>query len=101
MPAIPYSPVPQVSPQENPTPSVRENTPIGAFGGQVAEAIQGLGAVTEKAGNELFGRAVALQQLNNETEAREADAKYMMAAGDIHAKFNALEGKDRVDAYPK
>jgi hypothetical protein len=101
MPAVPYSPVPSVSPQDSPAPSIHENTPIGAFGGQVAEAVQGLGAVTDKAGNELFGRAVAIQQLQNETEAREADAQYMMQAGQVHAQFNALQGKDRVDAYPK
>lgn len=101
MPAIPYQPVPSVATTEQATPSERINSPVEAFGGGVAAATEGLGRVTEQAGNELFGRAVALQQLQNETEAREGDAQYMIQAGDVHAKFNALEGKDRVDAYPK
>ena len=101
MAQVPYSPVPQVAPQDSPTPRMREDSPVGAFGGQVASAVENLGAVTERAGNELFGRAVALQQLNNETEAREADAQYMIQAGGIHAQFNALQGQERVAAYPK
>lgn len=101
MAQIPYSPVPTVAPTEAATPGFRLNTPEAAFGGATAAAIEGLGHVTEQAGNELFGRAIALQQLNNESEAREADAKYMMAAGDLHAKYQALEGKARVDAFPQ
>lgn len=101
MPAIPYQPVPQIAPTEAATPRPNVDTPNDAFGGGIAHAVEGLGAVTTQAGNELYGRAVALQQLNNETEAREADAKYMLQAGDLHAKFNSLEGQERVAAFPK
>src|SRR5581483_2952696 len=101
MPQVPYQPVPQVAPSEAATPGVRVNAPTEAFGGASAAATEGLGKGFEQAGNELFGRAVALQQLANETEAREADAQYMLQAGDLHAKFNALEGKERVNAFPK
>lgn len=81
------------------TPSVSVNTPVGAFGGAVAQAVEHLGADVSHAGNELFQRAMALQQLRNETEAREADAKYMQEAGILHANYNALEGKAAVDAF--
>lgn len=101
MPGVPYDPVPSIAPTEAATPRPNVNAPVGAFGGEVAHAIEGLGAVTTHAGNELFGRAVAIQQLNNETEAREADAKYMIGAGDLHAKFNSLEGQERVKAFPQ
>lgn len=101
MPRVPYSPVPEVGPSDQGAPSLRENAPIEAFGGGTAAAIGALGQTVSHAGDEIFARALAIQQLNNETEAREADAKYMMAAGDIHAKYNALEGKARVDAFPK
>ncbi len=100
MAQVPYSPVPDVAPSDIATPRVSVATPEAAFGGATAKAIENLGTTVQGAGNELFGRAVALQQLNNETEAKQADADYMIAAGDVHAKFNALEGKDRVDAYP-
>lgn len=101
MAQIPYSPVPTVAPSEAPTPGFRLNTPEGAFGGGVAGATQGLGQSISSTGNELFGRAMAMQQLANESEAREADSNYMVAAGDLHAKYNSLQGKAAVDAYPE
>lgn len=101
MAQVPYNPVPQVQPTEAAIPGVRVNAPTEAFGGATARALEGLGGVTEKAGNELFQRAVALQQLNNETEAKAADADYMIKAGDIHANYQALQGMDRVKAFPK
>lgn len=101
MPSIPYQPVPQVAPTEAATPGFRLNAPLGAFGGETAAATQGLGQVTSQAGNELFSRAVALQQLNNEAEARDADTKYMMTAGTLHADFSSLQGADAKAAFPK
>lgn len=101
MPQIPYSPIPSVAPSETATPGFRLNVPEGAFGGGVAAATEGLGRSIASVGNELFGRAVALQQINNEAEAREADSNYMIGAGDLHAKYNALQGKAAVDAYPE
>lgn len=101
MPQVPYQPVPQIAPTEAATPRPQINAPIGAFGGEVAQAIQGLGAVTERAGNELFGRAVALKQLDNETEARDADSQYMIQAGQLHADYSALTGLEAKNAFPK
>ncbi len=40
-----------------------------------------------------------MQQLDNESNARDADTQYMIEAGKLHASYNALEGKARVDAY--
>src|SRR6266850_2070753 len=54
-----------------------------ASGFDVAQAVQGLGKTVAGAGDEIFNRAIALQNLNNETEASEADAKYMIEAGRI------------------
>lgn len=101
MPQVPYTPYPTANPSAQGPARVNISTPLDAFGGNIAQAVEGLGKVTEHAGNELFARAVALQQLNNETEAKDADAKYMIAAGELHANYSALQGKDAVDAYPK
>ena len=70
MAQVPYSPVPDVAPSDTATPRVSVATPEAAFGGATAKAIENLGTTVQGAGNELFGRAVALQQLNNETEAK-------------------------------
>lgn len=98
---VPYSAVPtDVSPQATPTPSLRINEPPAAFGGVVGQALEGLGAQAMHSANEIFARAEAIQNLRNETEAKEADANYMMKTGELHAQFSALQGKQAVDAYP-
>src|ERR1017187_7925457 len=101
MAQVPYSPVPDVEPSQRSVGPANVNAPAAAFGTDVASAIGGLGKAIEGAGNELFSRAYAMQQLKNEADARDADTNYMIAAGDLHAKYSALEGKDAVDAYPK
>lgn len=101
MAQVPYSGVPSQTLADIPTPEMNPRVPGAAFGGEVAQAVQGLGKTTEHAGDEIFNRAIALQNLNNETEASEADAKYMIEAGRIHADFNAKEGNERVQAFPK
>src|SRR5258706_897398 len=98
---VPYNPVPSEALQDIRTPEMQPRVPAAAFGGEVAQAVSGLGRTVAGAGDEIFSRAIALQNLQNEAEATEADAKYMQAAGDLHAEFNAKQGKERVDAYPK
>lgn len=99
MPQVPYNPVPSAQPAGGGTPTIGVNAPGAAFGTNIGEAIQGLGKTVEQAGGELFSRAIALQQLKNETEAREADTDYMIKVGKLHAEYSALQGKDAVDAY--
>jgi len=93
---VPYQPYPTHTPQFQATPGVHVQAFPAAFGANIGSALEGLGKVTEQAGNELFSRAVALQNLNNETEAREADAQYMMKAGLKHEQFKATFGKSAV-----
>lgn len=97
MPQVPYTPYPTQQPEGRGTPTVHVDTPIAAFGGAVAQATESLGKDISHAGDELFTRAMALQQLRNETEAKEADAEYMKQAGEAHARYSALEGKAAVD----
>ena len=101
MPQVPYSGVPQVGPVSAPTPRYSVDTPAAAFGATVAQATQELGRTVEGAGKELFVRATAMQDLYNHSQAQEADAKYMQAAGELHAKYNTLSGKEAVEAYPR
>src|SRR5882762_8557839 len=98
---VPYNPVPSQTLADIPAPEMNPRIPSAAFGGEAAQALSGFGKTAEHVGDEIFARAIALQNLNNEAEATEADAKYMQTAGDLHAEFNAKQGKERVDAYPK
>lgn len=101
MAQVPYSGVPSVAPGGEPIPRYSADAPIGAFGGASAAAMGTLGKQIEGAGNEVFQRGLAMQDLYNHSEAQEADAKYMETAGKLHAEYSTLAGKSAVDAYPK
>lgn len=101
MPAVPYSPVPEVPISQQGIQGVNVPTPIAAFGGTIAEAIGSSGKALERAGDEIMQRAVAIKQLENETEAREADAEYTVAMGELRAKYHSLEGRNAVSAFPQ
>lgn len=92
MPTVPYSPIPQAG-QMVGTPKVGVNTPEAAFGGAVGQAIQGLGKQFGHTGDELFQRAVALQDLRNETDAKNADSQYMMQSAKMMSEFKTLQGQ--------
>ena len=92
MAQVPYNPTPDVAPQDNATPYLHVDTPEAAFGGNVGRALSQLGQTSDQVGNEIFARANAMQQLNNETEARNADTQYMITAGQLHANFSSLQG---------
>ena len=100
MAKVPYTPFPTAQPQDG-GESVSVNTPEAAFGGNIAAAVQHLGTTVGQVGDEVYQRALALQQLNNETEAKDADIQFSTAIGEKHAQFNSLQGMDRVNAYPK
>lgn len=101
MAQVPYSPVPQVQPTSQGIAEPSVNPPPAAFGVGIAESVSNLGKAMESSADRLFARAISIQQMNNETEAREADANYMIQAGKLHADFSALAGKSAQDAFPK
>lgn len=98
MPTVP-SPVPTVSVADTPLPRVSVNTPEAAFGGATGAAISSLGKTIEGAGSELFQRAIALKQVDNQAEATEADTQFTIEAGKLHAEFNALKGGNSPKSY--
>jgi hypothetical protein len=73
-------------------PEVGLPVPVDAFGGAVGHALEGLGGQIEQSSDRIWSRAVEMQGLQNETEAKEADAKYMMQSGLMHADFINKEG---------
>lgn len=99
MPRVPYEPYPTAQPQGG-GERVSVQTPGAAFGENIGQALEGLGTTTEKVGGELFQRAIALQELKNEAEARDAQTEYATKASLLHADFGALEGKAAADRLP-
>lgn len=98
---VPYNPVPQQSLQGVPTPEMNPRIPAAAFGGEAAQALSGFGKVAEHAGDEIFQRAIALQNLNNEAEAKQAASDYQINVGKLHAEYSSLQGKAAVDGFKK
>lgn len=101
MAQVPYTPYPTVSPRAPGVPAVSVSTTPDMFGANIGRGMEQLGATESHVGDELFQRAVAMQELRNETEAKQADANYMIESGKLHAQFSSLEGKNAVDAFPK
>src|SRR5882762_4292072 len=100
MPQVPGL-VPTATPSMQGTSELNVNVPTDAFGGAVGHALSGLGNAVEGAGDKIWQRAMEMQNLQNETDAKNADSQYMMEAGKLHADFSALEGTQAKEAYPK
>lgn len=98
---VPYTPVPSVSPTSHAQSRYNVSASEASFGGDVGRALGSLGGNIQRAGDELFARGLAMQELYNRSEANEADAQYMEVLGKLHAEYNSLQGKDAVTAYPK
>jgi hypothetical protein len=87
--------VPGLVPTADPgggVPGIGLDVPVDAFGGAVGHALQGLGSQVEQSSDKIWQQAVNLQNLQNETEAKNADAQYMMKSGMLHADFINKEG---------
>lgn len=96
MARVPYNPVPNIQPQA-PGEAISENTPGAAFGENIGAALRNLGSSVGQVGNELFQRAIALQDLRNEADAREAQTNFAIESSKLHAQYSSLEGKAAAD----
>lgn len=96
---VPYTGVPSVQPSFDATPSMSSNLPMAAFGTGVASAVGHIGNSLEGAGNELYSRAIAMQQLNEQANAANAVAEFTTAQGEKFAQYSTLSGKNAVDGY--
>lgn len=101
MAKVPYSPVPTVEPSQQAQPEIHIQTSEAAFGGNVATAISQFGKAVEGAGDEMFRRALAIQELENRTEADEAAVDYATRAGIMHEEFKNRLGKDAKANLPQ
>jgi len=104
MAQVPYKPVPDVAYADNPAPYFHINAISDAFGANIGQALSHLGSQIEHSSDQLFGRAVALQQLKNQSRADELSTQYTIESSDLRAKFQSLEGKaapDQLMAHEK
>lgn len=103
MPQVPYVPYPTAQPSTQGTPTLRLNTPSEAFGANVGQAIEGFGKGLEADSDKIFNRAIALQELQNETAARNQDiqtSKQMGAlSADFHTKLGVNAGPEALEKF--
>lgn len=94
MPQAPPLLAPTAAPSLQGTPEINLPVPVDAFGGAVGKALEGLGGSLEHVSNDIWQRAMEMQNLQNETSAKEADAQYMIKSGMLHADFLNKEGEN-------
>lgn len=94
MATVPYQAYATATPAAPDAPQIRENVTSDMFGGNVGQAMERLGTSEDQVGNELYQRALALQQLNNENNARAAQSEYAEQASLLHAKFGSQLGSN-------
>lgn len=99
MPQVPYVPYPTAAePSTGGTPKLSINTPGEAFGTGLGKAISSLGEGLERDSDKIFHRAIALQDIQNETMARNADIENSKAMAKADIDFRTKEG---VNASPE
>jgi hypothetical protein len=121
---VPYTGVPTVAPQmprapvariDLHVPAIQFSDAVGrglqALGhgqGVLGDATRAVGASMEhagnmfaQAGNELFSRAVALQEVKNETATNEAQSAYDIQQGMLDANFVTLKGNNASEQLAK
>lgn len=91
MPTVPGL-IPNVEPTTQGISEVGVNVNADAFGAGVGHAVANLGPVLEQAGDRIWQRAVELQNLENETHAKNADSQFMLESAKMRADFVNKEG---------
>lgn len=99
MAEVPYTGVPSVAPNLPATPSIHPNVSADAFGASIAQATSHSGQALLAAGNELFGRAYAMQQLDQHAAANNALADATDKVSALHTDYRATMGMAAKNGY--
>lgn len=95
--------IPDVEPSLQGTQDVNLPVPVDAFGGAVGHALSDLGVDVAHGSDQIWQRAVDLQNLNNETSAKNADAttdkKMAIESADFLNKGGINAGPDALQQH--
>lgn len=91
MPTVPGL-IPTAEPSTQGISEVGVSVDANAFGAGVGHAVASLGPVLEQAGDRIWQRAVEMQNLENETHAKNADSQFMLESAKMRADFVNKEG---------
>lgn len=101
MAQVPYSGVPDVQAEGLPNANIRVQSSPSAFGSNIGEAEQKLGADTSQAADQTFNVVMQHQGMLNETMATNAETQAMSQYGDILNKYKSTEGLAAVANRPQ
>lgn len=100
--------MPQPLPQQDsqsvfpgvPTEGMRIDASPLLAAGRVGAGVQDIGAAIGQGADVLAQHAIRFQGMQNETAAKDADVKGMVAIGKLENDYYSKEGKNALDAYP-
>jgi len=92
VPGAPYEPYFTAQPTERPVPEPGISAVPAAFGEAVARATQTFGGEVDKAGNEVFSRALALRRLDIETKVRDRTTQLSNDLAPVMADYLSAQG---------
>ena len=96
MARVPYTPWQENAPIATPTPMQS-----GAAGEALGRGVRSIGAALRQISDDTAEIALREQNMLNEATAKSTDVEAMVKIADLTTKYNSLEGKNAVDAYPK
>lgn len=94
VPGAQYEPYFTAQPTERPIQLREVNAPAAAFGENIANAVNIFGGDIEKAGNEVFDRALALRRLQVEGQMRDLTTEYYQTIAPKEEDFLKRQGMD-------
>jgi len=99
MPQVPYQPYTDKVSQDHPAPLLHFNIDPNMFGENIGRAVSALGGQIGKVGDELWNRAVALQEFQNETAVTGALATQEKNSAQRRADYFSSLGQNAVNGY--
>lgn len=101
MAKVPYKGTLSVAPSDTPLPPQNASRASAQnFGGMIGQAVEGLGKQLERTSNVFTEHALKDQALANEAATNDIFLWTAQESGKSTVEFGALEGKNKVDAYP-
>lgn len=98
--ADPYNPVPTVAPSTaSPSNYLTNRASPNAFGAQIGQSLQQVGAGINKAADASFNIAIKKQGLLNESYVADAETKMNTQYGEIDGWYKSLKGQAAIQAH--
>lgn len=100
MPQVPYSAVPTIAPAMDATPTVHPNIGVDAFGASQGAALQQFGGTLQQMGNQIFTRALAMKELDEQASVDNALTPVYESISNRMLEFRSKSGLEAKNDHP-